>query len=153
MMKSVKAELAALGVPAEQIKTEIFIGRERPVTPPAAEVQTSALEAKAGAVLQEPVSLAATDTTPQQAVAVVTFARSRQTALLPPNKTILEASEDVGVNIEYSCRVGVCGVCKVKLLSGAVSMEVQDGLSTEDKRNNLILACQAKSTTDVSVDA
>ena len=73
--------------------------------------------------------------------------------MMPPTKTVLEASEDVGVNIEYSCRVGTCGVCRTKLLSGTVTMEVQDGLEPGDKENNIILACQAKSTADLSVDA
>ena len=86
-------------------------------------------------------------------VAVTTFARSKRTALLPPDKTVLEASEDVGVNIDYSCRVGTCGVCKVKLLAGTVTMEVQDSLDASDKQNNVILACQAKATADVTVDA
>jgi ferredoxin len=86
-------------------------------------------------------------------VAVVTYARSRRTAMLPPTKTILEASEDVGVNIEYSCRVGTCGVCRTTLLSGAVTMEVEDGLEPGDKPNNIVLACQARATADVTVDA
>ena len=73
--------------------------------------------------------------------------------MLPPDKSILEASEDVGVNIDYSCRVGTCGICKTKLLSGSVTMEVEDALTEEDKTNNIILACQAKATGDVSVDA
>ena len=73
--------------------------------------------------------------------------------MVPPTKTVLEASEDVGVNIEYSCRVGTCGVCRVKLLSGTVSMEVEDGLEPGDKSNSIILACQAKATGDVAVDA
>ena len=90
---------------------------------------------------------------PPTKVAVATFVRSKQTAALPPTKTILEASEDVGVNIEYSCRIGTCGICKVKLLSGTVTMEVQDALEPADKQQNIILACQAIATGDVSVDA
>ena len=129
MMDAVKGMLVGLGVPAAQIRTEIFIGKEAAAKPL---TTVPAAEAK---------------------VAVVTFARSRRTAMMPPTKTVLEASEDVGVNIEYSCRVGICGVCRVKLLSGAVTMEVQDGLEPGDKGNNIILACQAKSTADLSVDA
>jgi len=34
-----------------------------------------------------------------------------------------------------------------------VTMEVQDSLDANDKKNNVILACQAKSTGDLSVDA
>ncbi|MCY7349320.1 MAG: 2Fe-2S iron-sulfur cluster binding domain-containing protein [Cytophagaceae bacterium] len=73
--------------------------------------------------------------------------------MLPPDKSVLEASEDVGVNIDYSCRVGTCGVCKTNLLSGTVTMAVQDALTEDDKTKNIILVCQAKATADVTVDA
>lgn len=129
MMDAVKAIVTDLGVPAVQIFTEVFQGKE----PPRVKLETvPAAEAK---------------------VAVATFAKSRRTAMMPPTKTVLEASEDVGVNIDYSCRIGICGVCRIKLLSGSVTMEVQDGLEPGDKENNIILACQAKSTADLSVDA
>ena len=129
MMNAVKALLVEVGVPATQIFTEVFQGKE---TPRQKLEELPAAEAK---------------------VAVVTFAKSRKTAMMPPTKTVLEVSEDVGVNIDYSCRIGICGVCRTKLLSGTVTMEVQDGLEPGDKENNTILACQAKSTADVSVDA
>lgn len=129
MMEAVKSILFKLGVPAEQIRTEVFIGAEPPPRPLTA---LPAADAK---------------------VAVVTFANSRRSAVLPPTKTVLEAAEDVGVNIEYSCRVGTCGVCRTKLLSGAVTMEVEDGLEQGDKSNNIILACQARTTADIAVDA
>jgi hypothetical protein len=41
----------------------------------------------------------------------------------------------------------------VKLLSGQVTMAVQDGLEPGDKEKNIILACQAKSTGNVMVEA
>jgi ferredoxin-NADP reductase len=129
MMEATKAILADLGVPAEQIHTEIFAGKEPPR--PALQIPT------------------ARDTQ----VAVVTFLKSRRTAVLPPTRTVLEASEDVGVNIEYSCRIGTCGVCRTKLLSGTVTMEVEDGLERGDKEAGIILACQARATADVTVDA
>ena len=129
MMAAVKSMLFDLGVTADQIRTEVFIGPEPAPRPMSA--------------------LAAADAK----VAVVTFASSRRTAMLPPTKTVLEASEDVGVNIEYSCRVGTCGVCRIKLLSGSVTMEVEDGLEPGDKSNNIILACQARTTADIAVDA
>jgi ferredoxin-NADP reductase len=147
MMTALRAALAELSVPLEQIKTEVFIGRERP--------QPDQVARDSDTVVAEPAvpPPANADAAAAHGVSVLTFARSRQTALLPLGKTVLEASEDVGVNIEYSCRVGVCGLCKVKLLSGTVTMEVQDSLDANDKKNNIILACQAKSAGDLSVDA
>ena len=90
---------------------------------------------------------------PAATAAVVTFVKSNKTAVLTPDKSILEASEDIGVNIDYQCRVGICGVCKTQMLSGSVTQAVQDALTEADKRQNIILACQAKATGPVSVDA
>jgi len=85
--------------------------------------------------------------------AVVTFVKSNKKALLTPDKSILEASEEVGVNIDYSCRVGTCGICKTKLLTGSVTMAVEDALDDDDRARHIILACQAKATGPVAVDA
>ena len=129
MMDAMKALLIDLGVPAGHIRTEVFVGNEPRPTPLS--------------------TLPAADTK----VAVVTFANSHRTAMIPPTKTVLEAAEDVGIAIEYSCRIGTCGVCRTKLLSGTVTMEVEDGLEPGDKSNNVILACQARTTSDITVDA
>lgn len=130
MMEAVKGILAELGVPSEQIKTESFtLARGKP------EPERQVLETK--------------PPTP----ATVAFAKSGKAAPLPPDRTVLEVAEGIGVEIPNVCRAGVCGVCKVKLLSGSVTMAVQDALTPEDKAKNLILACQAKSTIPISVEA
>lgn len=141
MMNAVKAMLEELEVPKENIRTEIFGGKPKPKEMAPATVIAPAAPGS---------TLAAPDT---EKIVACTFVKSRKTAVLPPGKTILEASEDVGVNIDYSCRMGTCGVCKTRLLSGRVTMEVEDALTNEDKRQNIVLACQAKATEDVSVDA
>ena len=140
MMDSMKSILAEIGVPSEQIKTEAFLGPEPKPSPAGAESQPSP-----PAVPAEPTVAAAT--------AVCTFTRSGKSAPLSPDKTVLEASEDVGVNIDYSCREGWCGVCTVKLISGQVTMAVEDALTPEDKAAGIILACQAKSTGNIQVEA
>jgi ferredoxin-NADP reductase len=130
LMEAVQAILAELGVPKEQVKTESFtLARGKP------EPERQALETK-----------------PAPAV-TVTFAKSGKSAPLPPDRTVLEVAEGIGVEIPSVCRVGVCGVCKTKLLSGSVTMAVQDALTPEDKARNLILACQAKSTAPIRVEA
>ncbi|MDD5627657.1 MAG: 2Fe-2S iron-sulfur cluster binding domain-containing protein [Elusimicrobia bacterium] len=67
--------------------------------------------------------------------------------------SILECAEGNGIQIDNVCRVGICGTCKVKLLSGEVQMETQDGLQDEDRAQNMILTCVAVPKTDVSIDA
>lgn len=130
LMEAVQQILAELGVPAEQVKTESFtLARGKP------EPEREVAETK-------PV-----------APVTVTFPRSGKSAPLSTDRTVLEVAESIGVEIPNVCRAGVCGVCKVKLLSGSVTMAVQDALTPEDKVRNLILACQAKSTVPISVEA
>ena len=83
----------------------------------------------------------------------VAFTISGKAAPLPPNTTVLEAAEHVGVSIDASCRAGTCGTCKVKLLKGAVTMGVEDSLAADEKARGIILACQAKATANIEVEA
>ncbi len=131
MMDETKALLAELGVPSEQLKTEAF-GAVKPA--PAA----------AGTSVK-PTALA---TGPK-----VTFSTNNKSAKIHAGQTVLELSEELGIGIENSCRVGTCGICKVKMTSGEVTMEVEDSLTPEDKTNGIILACQAKPTGDIAVEA
>lgn len=50
---------------------------------------------------------------------------------------ILEQLESHGLNIPYSCRAGICGRCKIKLVSGEVTPLKQSAI----KENGYILAC------------
>lgn len=134
MMDATRKMLAELDVPAESIHTESFGGEQKP-----------RVRAKQWAQ--------AAETDVAETGGTVTFSKSEESTELQPDETVLEASERVGVDIDNSCRIGTCGVCVVKLLSGKVSMEVEDGLEPEEKEADMILACQAKSTGDVTVEA
>lgn len=130
MMEAVKRELAQAGLPEAQLHTELFLSPEpRKPAEPAPEVGTLA------------------------AAATCRFARSGRTVPLTPEQTVLEAAEAAGLALDYSCRQGFCGVCKTRLLEGAVTMAVEDGLAPADKAAGYILTCQAKAQHDVAVDA
>ena len=43
--------------------------------------------------------------------------------------------------------------CRVKLVSGRVTMAVEDALTDQDRAEGYILACQAKVQGDIEVDA
>ena len=68
-------------------------------------------------------------------------------------ENILEMAEANGIEIENVCRIGVCGTCKVRLVSGKVAMEMEEGLSDEDRQQNRILPCVAVPETDLVIDA
>ena len=57
----------------------------------------------------------------------VLFKKAAKTVEIKEGETVLELSETSGVEIPFQCRVGTCGICKVKLLSGEVTMEVFKG--------------------------
>jgi ferredoxin-NADP reductase len=140
LMEVVKRMLAELGVPPERVKTEAFgraLGKPELTRPPVGLPAGAGAEAGAARV----------------ALPTVTFSLSDKSAPLPPDKPILDVADEIGVEIDNSCRVGTCGTCRVKLLSGQVTMAVQDGLEPGDKEKNIILACQAKSTGNVVVEA
>jgi ferredoxin-NADP reductase len=148
MMEAVKAALAELGVAKEQVRTEAF-GPARGVAPGT----RAPLPAPALAPAPTPTPAAAAGVVPRIATAEVRFTKSGKTGPLAPDQSVLEAAEAIGVPIDYSCRVGICGTCKVLLLEGKVTMEVEEGLPPDEKARGIILACQAKSVGDLVVEA
>jgi ferredoxin-NADP reductase len=146
MMEAIKAQLAEIGLPAEKIKTEAFGPARGAVPPPAAKSANGQSTGTSGAssLLPSAIGLATSS---------ITFARSNKVAPLPPDRSVLEAAESIGVPIDYSCRAGICGVCKTKLLEGRVTMEVEEALTDEDRTKDIILACQAKSIGNLTVEA
>jgi ferredoxin-NADP reductase/DMSO/TMAO reductase YedYZ heme-binding membrane subunit len=132
MAKAAGDELIAAGVPAERIMLESFT--------PAAAVAKDAGAAPAAVMAGA-------------AVATVSFERSGRSAPLSMDKTVLEAAESVGVQIDNQCRSGICGTCRTKLISGQVTMDVREALGDADEAAGYILACQAHATEDVTVDA
>ncbi|WP_063683257.1 FAD-binding oxidoreductase [Bradyrhizobium stylosanthis] len=145
MMEALRKTLVGLGVPREQIKTEAF-GPARGAAPPPVRSVGDVHMPDSGADGRGAAAIG-------PATAKVRFARSGKVAALPPDKSVLEVAEAAGVSIDYSCRVGVCGVCKTHLLQGNVTMEVQDALTADERTNGLILACQARSVGDLVVEA
>ena len=82
----------------------------------------------------------------------MTFSRSNKTAKIAGHRPILVLAEDLGVGVDSECRAGICGTCKCRMISGSVEMETQDALTSDDRRNNFILLCQAQALEDVTVE-
>ncbi len=142
MMDAVKVQLLELGVAGAKIKMEAFGPAQGRVPAPAVPAFASVL----------PLDPAIAPGLPN-ATAQVEFTKAGKSAPLAPDQTVLEAGEAIGVEIDYSCRVGTCGICMVPLKAGTVTMEIEEGLPPEKKGQGFILACQAKSLGNLVVEA
>ncbi|WP_029891498.1 2Fe-2S iron-sulfur cluster-binding protein [Polycyclovorans algicola] len=71
------------------------------------------------------------------------------------NDLLLKAAIDQGIEYPHNCRVGVCGTCKTRLISGRVSPMVDLALSplkNAEIEAGFVLACQAKVRGDLVVE-
>lgn len=69
-------------------------------------------------------------------------------------KTLLEHGEDAGLILPYSCRAGMCGRCRAKLISGEVRQTLMDdsgGLTAQEHQEGYILCCSSIAMSDVVV--
>jgi 3-ketosteroid 9alpha-monooxygenase subunit B len=75
--------------------------------------------------------------------AALTVAETGATLDVKPGETLLAALERHGYHPDYSCRVGACGACKLKLLDGQVD-PVGEALSRDDRDAGYVLGCIAR---------
>ena len=66
---------------------------------------------------------------------------------------LLDIAEEQDIDLDYGCRSGSCGLCKVRLIEGQVDMETDEGLELEEKDAGYILTCVAAPLTDCTLDA
>lgn len=132
MIKDVRNELIALGVPAQRIHHEFFSspGVPRADTPPPKPVATPAtLEGKSIDV-----------------TLVLDGVRRRITA--KPGQKVLEAALAAGVKAPYSCAGGMCSTCRARVVEGAATMAVNYSLESWETDKGFVLTCQAVPTSE-----
>ncbi|NUP09634.1 MAG: ferredoxin--NADP reductase [Polyangiaceae bacterium] len=116
MMDEARAALESRKIPASRLKEERFV---------------SPADASAGGS-EEPQSVD------------VLLNGERHQVVVKPGLTILEAAQDQGVDMPFSCTVGGCASCRVKLKSGKVSLGEPNCLDPDEKADGYILACVSK---------
>jgi ferredoxin-NADP reductase len=86
-------------------------------------------------------------------VETVVFLRSGKVCENSAGSTLLELAEKNGVEIPYGCRQGLCGACATRVVSGAIQMDVEAGLTAEQKNAGYVLPCVSRAKGTVVVAA
>jgi ferredoxin-NADP reductase len=133
MIEMMKTVLPGLGVPAAQIRHEVF---EAAVAASAARDESPA----------RPVSRRSAS-----ARLDVRCARSGKTMPIAPGQTLLEAAEAAGIALESLCRAGICGTCRTRVTEGDVEC-ASDSLSADERAGGFVLACVATAQSNCTID-
>jgi Flavodoxin reductases (ferredoxin-NADPH reductases) family 1 len=126
MIESVREGLLGLGVEQTRIHSEHFVSEGVRLKPDPHQVKPPQAQ----------------DTTLTQ-VTVVMDGRRRSFAMPSDGTTVLEAAEDAGLELPYSCRAGVCSTCRTRVVRGAVTMLTNYALEPWEVEAGYVLCCQA----------
>ena len=68
-----------------------------------------------------------------------------------PNESVLDAAQRAGFEVPFSCRKGVCGTCKGKVISGEVRAFAGDALGASERAEGQVLFCNARPRSDLVI--
>ncbi|WP_433731471.1 2Fe-2S iron-sulfur cluster-binding protein [Actinoplanes sp. CA-051413] len=91
-------------------------------------------------------------TTVPQELIVEEHGRPVGTVVVEPGQTLLDAGLAAGLPMPYSCTVGNCGDCMVRLRSGEVSQNEPNCLTPGQWADGFVLTCTACPLSKVTVD-
>ena len=66
-------------------------------------------------------------------------------------KDVLQAAQDMGADVPFSCKGGVCCTCRAKIMEGTAKMDLNFSLEESEIEEGFILTCQAHPTSDTLV--
>lgn len=129
MTETVRDSLREFGLAGERIHFELFAA--------AGNEQKRAERAEAAA---RSTSLAA--------ITVIRDGHAISFDLAQNTTNILDAGNQHGADLPYSCKAGVCSTCKCKVVEGEVEMDVNTALEDYEVEAGYVLSCQSYPVSD-----